>query len=62
VVRNYAIYVSEFRKEVFKTHSDVPDPSWGPVTCVHPDVERLTDGDAMIHALCMVGYTQVGMK
>ena len=50
------------RKEVFKTHSTRPDPAWGPVTCIHPDVPRLYDGEAMIHALRAVGYQPVGMK
>ena len=67
--RNYGVYVrevrqanGELRKEVFKTHSTRPDPAWGPVTCIHPDVPRLYDGDAMIHALKAVGYQPVGMK
>ena len=67
--RNYGVYVrearqanGEIRREVFKTHSEKPDPAWGPVTRIHPDVPRLSDGDAMIHALNVVGYQSVGMK
>lgn len=67
--KNFGVYVREVtqangekRKEVFKTHSLTPDPSWGEVTCICQDVKRLWDGDAMIHALNVVGYQSVGMK
>jgi hypothetical protein len=68
-VVNVGVYVrevrqvsGEMRKEVFKTHRTEPPSSWGNVTCIHPDVEHLRDGEAMIHALKVVGYYEVPMK
>ena len=69
VTKNFGVYIrevtqanGEVRKEVFKTAKTRPDPSWGAVTCVHPDVKRIYDGEAMIHALKVVGYQEVPMK
>lgn len=67
--RNFGVYVREarqangdVRKEVFKTHRSAPLSEWGDVTCIHPDVEHLRDGEAMVHALKVVGYHAVPMK